>query len=52
MRGWVGLEMGKGLLRVDLARGRRTADPSASLRDDKKERVVVGRGPLPTESGC
>src|SRR6267154_2071391 len=24
----------------------RTADPSASLRDDKKERVVVGRGRL------
>jgi hypothetical protein len=26
-----------------LGGGRRTADPSASLRDDKKERVVVGR---------
>jgi hypothetical protein len=35
----------------------RTADPSAALRDDKKERVVVRRGLLPRDrtivkTGC
>jgi hypothetical protein len=48
MRGGLRLGMAKGrvVAKADLARRKENRRSLASLRDDKKERVVVGRGRL------